>query len=715
MFYTGEEGASGDEGVIESNKIGVANSGDYIGSCNTVNRPKTMKIICWNIRGLRNPRAIRRLQHTLKLYKPQLVFLMETKVDSTRMERIREKCDFQNGLDVLAIGSCGGLSLASNYLLTSQQPSCEKVIKKFWTEKSNNVLEKLEHLWASEGLFTLLILGSEEGNLKGIRASSRSPQITHLLFADNCILFGEATDKVRSAISNRLGVKRSNNSETYLGLPSVVDRRRRLAFQHLKDHIKVKNDNWSSHLLSQGGKEVFIKAVLQAIPHNGMFPFTKVKLGNLPSYTWKSIWAIKGLLQTGLCWRVGNGHNIRIEEDVWIPNVEQIQINQLVRGQNITRVADLIDSMNRTWKYEIIESTFTEEVAQKILQIPLAHSPHEDFLAWRGESTGEYTVRSGYKLLLHGNLLNNNRYNPIENRECYRKLWNCDLPSKVIITTWRATFNYLPTLVNLRFKRLTNEAVCLRNRWIHEAHPQSGAEIARFILQYLQELKSIHQTHLTLSQIPESWRPLEQGFCKLNFDAAVDSKNQRSCSGIIVRNSNGDVLATKVIVHENIPSMFISEANACLQAAIMGREMRLTHVEIEGDSLTVIKKVQNTGQDKSVIGSYIHDIKDLLKGFHKSQVQHVRRKANEKAHSLASKGLKMEEKTHLTRKNTGSDIQKQRLIGGDAKVFRWVMEMEKKSQNDLGFVLRCFWDELFPNKCFSLKSNGEQLSFEIIF
>ncbi|KAB2069753.1 hypothetical protein ES319_A08G112700v1, partial [Gossypium barbadense] len=89
---------------------------------------------------------------------------------------------------------------------------------------------------------------------------------------------------------------------------------------------------------------------------------------------------------------------------------------------NITRVADLIDSNNRLWKSELIESTFSEEDVQKILQILLAHTPHDDFLAWRGESTGEYTVRSGYKLLLLGNFLNDNRYNPIEIRKCYKKL-----------------------------------------------------------------------------------------------------------------------------------------------------------------------------------------------------------------------------------------------------------------------------------------------------
>ncbi|KAH1063849.1 hypothetical protein J1N35_028836 [Gossypium stocksii] len=50
-------------------------------------------------------------------------------------------------------------------------------------------------LICNEGLSTLLRLASTEGALRGIKVSKRSPQITHLFFADGCVLFGEASDK----------------------------------------------------------------------------------------------------------------------------------------------------------------------------------------------------------------------------------------------------------------------------------------------------------------------------------------------------------------------------------------------------------------------------------------------------------------------------------------------------------------------------------------
>ncbi|KAA3461081.1 BEACH domain-containing lvsC [Gossypium australe] len=119
-----------------------------------------MKILCWNVRGLGNPRVTRRLQHTLKLYKPQLAFLIETKLDHIRMEQVRKRCGFQNGMDIATSGTRGGLCLGWNETNNLQagrtrfkfeswwllQPTCADVIKKLWDEKSDDALDKLESL-----------------------------------------------------------------------------------------------------------------------------------------------------------------------------------------------------------------------------------------------------------------------------------------------------------------------------------------------------------------------------------------------------------------------------------------------------------------------------------------------------------------------------------------------------------------------------------------
>ncbi|KAA3469162.1 reverse transcriptase [Gossypium australe] len=45
----------------------------------------------------------------------------------------------------------------------------------------------------------------------------------------------------------------------------MVGKRKKESFQNLKDRFKQQIDNWSTRHLSQGGKEVFIKAILQSI------------------------------------------------------------------------------------------------------------------------------------------------------------------------------------------------------------------------------------------------------------------------------------------------------------------------------------------------------------------------------------------------------------------------------------------------------------------
>ncbi|KAH1107204.1 hypothetical protein J1N35_010972 [Gossypium stocksii] len=66
-----------------------------------------MKIISWNIWGLGRSRIVNRLCNKLRAINPRILFLIEIKLDSKRIEMVRLKCGFPNGIDIGAIGSKG--------------------------------------------------------------------------------------------------------------------------------------------------------------------------------------------------------------------------------------------------------------------------------------------------------------------------------------------------------------------------------------------------------------------------------------------------------------------------------------------------------------------------------------------------------------------------------------------------------------------------------
>lgn len=107
--------------------------------------------------------------------------------------------------------------------------------------------------------------------------------------------------------------------------------------------------------------------------------------------------ATKGILDTGMCWRVGIGSTIEVRTDAWLPRGPNQNIQSNINDGSIQMVADSIDPITRAWKEGTIQNTFGEDDVQRILSIPLARVPHDNFRAWSGEALGEFTVRSAYR------------------------------------------------------------------------------------------------------------------------------------------------------------------------------------------------------------------------------------------------------------------------------------------------------------------------------
>ncbi|KAA3476816.1 reverse transcriptase [Gossypium australe] len=107
---------------------------------------------------------------------------------------------------------------------------------------------------------------------------------------DRCVNFDKSTvffskntlEEDKQMVVNLLGVCSSSEPERYLGLPNMVGRIKKEAFQNLKDRLK----------------NVSITGVPARVLKVKYYPksnFLEAQLGTLPSLTWKIIWAAKGL------------------------------------------------------------------------------------------------------------------------------------------------------------------------------------------------------------------------------------------------------------------------------------------------------------------------------------------------------------------------------------------------------------------------------------
>ena len=222
--------------------------------------------------------------HSMKNYKEGSYGYMTLKLDMSKsydwvewyyLKDIMRKMGFRERLINLVMGC---VKIVSYFVLVNGDPY--GMIFPTKGIKQGDPLSPFLFLLCTEGLNGLIKKAELQGDIHGYSLCRRGPKLTHLLFANDSLIFCRSTmeecDKVldllhkyeeasgqkvnrsktslffrnfvpkevKHGIKVKLGVPEIRNYEKYLGLPSLVGKRKKESFNFIKEKVWRKLQGW---------------------------------------------------------------------------------------------------------------------------------------------------------------------------------------------------------------------------------------------------------------------------------------------------------------------------------------------------------------------------------------------------------------------------------------------------------------------------------------
>jgi len=129
------------------------------------------------------------------------------------------------------------------------------------------------------------------------------------------------------------------------------------------------------------------------------------------------------------------------------------------------------------------------------------------------------------------------------------------------------------------------------------------------------------------------WKMPEQGWVKVNTDAAFDSDNYTGSAGVIIRDQNGSVLAAATRWLDNVPDVLTADALAAKEGLELATECGYDKVILEVDCSGLKTILEASDGRGSSIGGLCVVITGLGRSFTVFRVVWVIRDANSVAHT----------------------------------------------------------------------------------
>lgn len=110
------------------------------------------------------------------------------------------------------------------------------------------------------------------------------------------------------------------------------------------------------------------------------------------------------------------------------------------------KVADLLCTERKNWKWEDFEVLFNERDREEIHNLALTNLDGSDKLIWKFNNKGMYTVKSAYMYAME-TLIDNAEYRVSDD---WMRMWNLHIPQRIKVFLWRVLRGVLPMRMRLQ-------------------------------------------------------------------------------------------------------------------------------------------------------------------------------------------------------------------------------------------------------------------------
>ncbi|GKA05380.1 reverse transcriptase [Tanacetum coccineum] len=381
-------------------------------------------------------------------------------------------------------------------------------------------------IWASVEECTLL---------KNILAKYCCCSCQNINFQKSEIFFSPNVEETsRNLIMTKLEVREASQQTMYLGLPSIVGRKKRdgliveihRAFNcfwwvHRNKENPIRWASWESMCMSkyhggtgfrhmngfneallakQGWKLITMEESLPArILKARYFPrscFLDARIGYKPSFIWRSLCSARDIICKGQKWNVGNGKQVSIWDDYWLKGYRTL-FNH-TQNQNFHVVNDLLDPPGEGWNHRLLSQVSPRQIADKISECFQEAQPQHE-------------------------------------KKWLKGIWLANIPSKVKIFAWRACIYLWPTLSNLLARGLVPGSL----NCVHCSAPTEDIKHDLFLCYWARDIwASVELNHLT-NEAVDIW--IEDVIC---------ATQERQQDPILVAGSKRVNFATSVVEAE---------------------------------------------------------------------------------------------------------------------------------------------------------------------